>query len=554
MKYRKLYPLILSGLVLGCAEKTPFESIARTSVAKKTTTLRSPAVPDSGSAPRAQPGDTKVKTCSAEFPSTLRKKTKAEIGFALEDLTGYAFFPVQRILASDPGTSTYPSSDGDLSWDKLSVSKQVEFAESVALRLQRDLKFQRLYSPGGVRSPKIFVSLTAQMFLSGQASPELLKELEATFENSGSTEDEKFFTGVRASVFRLILDPMFLYDVPLNNQRTSLSTAKRLASFIWRSIPDKDLLLAAASNKLTKPQDIDLQVERMLADPKALRSFHGFVRDWLSVSALSNTQRSAAAFPEFSPALLHAMERDLLFQMTEVLYNQDKPLSTLMKKIPDTVDVELAPILGFQKTKESGNVKVELPPERTGILTHPAFSTLLSVGDGPNAVKRANYTLERFLCITLPPPPVEGGVFKATSLPVDATTRDKFKVHSDNPSCAACHSMMDGIGLSLERYDALGKHRIKYASGKEIDPSGSFKGAGLDLNFKDVIDFQLKLSTVGASQVNNCFVTNVFENAVRSKLDDSLACAAEEVAKKTAQGGYKTIVKEIVKSPAFWRD
>jgi hypothetical protein len=41
------------------------------------------------------------------------------------------------------------------------------------------------------------------------------------------------------------------------------------------------------------------------------------------------------------------------------------------------------------------------------------------------------------------------------------TTRDRLAVHTSNPSCASCHSLIDPIGLGLEAFDNVGRFRDK---------------------------------------------------------------------------------------------
>jgi hypothetical protein len=41
------------------------------------------------------------------------------------------------------------------------------------------------------------------------------------------------------------------------------------------------------------------------------------------------------------------------------------------------------------------------------------------------------------------------------------TTRDRLAVHTSNPSCASCHSLIDPIGLGLEGFDNVGRFRDK---------------------------------------------------------------------------------------------
>ena len=53
---------------------------------------------------------------------------------------------------------------------------------------------------------------------------------------------------------------------------------------------------------------------------------------------------------------------------------------------------------------------------------------------------------------------------------------DRVKEHLENPDCAACHSMMDPIGLGLENFDGIGRYR-EMEQGKKIDASGNVQVA-----------------------------------------------------------------------------
>jgi hypothetical protein len=58
--------------------------------------------------------------------------------------------------------------------------------------------------------------------------------------------------------------------------------------------------------------------------------------------------------------------------------------------------------------------------------------------------------------------------------------RERLAEHRRNPACAACHKMMDPIGLALENFNAIGRWRL-VDSGAPIDPSGQmYDGTKLD--------------------------------------------------------------------------
>jgi hypothetical protein len=53
------------------------------------------------------------------------------------------------------------------------------------------------------------------------------------------------------------------------------------------------------------------------------------------------------------------------------------------------------------------------------------------------------------------------------------TIRQRMEMHRSQPSCNACHGIMDPIGMSLENFDAMGKWQNKDAeTGTLIDTAG----------------------------------------------------------------------------------
>ena len=87
-----------------------------------------------------------------------------------------------------------------------------------------------------------------------------------------------FTTGVRMVVETALQSPAFLYRVEFGAmpvgaatvvKLTSAEMASRLSYMLWQSMPDDTLRTAVQQDKLTAPEAISAQVDRMLADPKA---------------------------------------------------------------------------------------------------------------------------------------------------------------------------------------------------------------------------------------------------------------------------------------------
>ena len=68
-----------------------------------------------------------------------------------------------------------------------------------------------------------------------------------------------------------------------------LELASRLSFFLWSSIPDDGLLRAAEDGRLGDPGELERQVRRMLADPRAEALTRNFAGQWLQLRNLADT-------------------------------------------------------------------------------------------------------------------------------------------------------------------------------------------------------------------------------------------------------------------------
>jgi hypothetical protein len=92
-----------------------------------------------------------------------------------------------------------------------------------------------------------------------------------------------------------------------------------------------------------------------------------------------------------------------------------------------------------------------------------------------SATLRGKFIRTALLCHAVPPPPADVD----TSLPEPSkqmpTLRDRVAEHLENPVCAACHNILDPMGLGLEQFDGIGKFRLT-ENDEPIDASGVLDG------------------------------------------------------------------------------
>ena len=97
---------------------------------------------------------------------------------------------------------------------------------------------------------------------------------------------------------------------------------------------------------------------------------------------------------------------------------------------------------------------------------------------------RGKWVLENLLGTPPPPPPANVPPLDEAKSAAVLSMRERMEEHRRNPACAACHALMDPVGLSLENFDAIGRWRTLTAGLAPIDATGglpdgtTFDGVG----------------------------------------------------------------------------
>ena len=131
--------------------------------------------------------------------------------------------------------------------------------------------------------------------------------------------DGGFEAGIGLALEGVLSSPHFLIRVESDPDGVAPGTvyrlsdvelASRLSFFLWRSIPDDELLDLAAEGRLSEPATLSEQVRRMLGDRRATRFMDDFVEQWLQVRNLRSHEPDRRLFRGFDPTLRDAMVRE----------------------------------------------------------------------------------------------------------------------------------------------------------------------------------------------------------------------------------------------------
>ena len=103
-----------------------------------------------------------------------------------------------------------------------------------------------------------------------------------------------------------------------------------MSFFLWRSLPDDELIEVAARGQLREDAVLARQVRRMLADRRATRFMNDFVGQWLQVRNIHGQAPDGALFAGFNDTLRKAMVRETeLFFESQV--REDRPIPDLLR-------------------------------------------------------------------------------------------------------------------------------------------------------------------------------------------------------------------------------
>jgi hypothetical protein len=330
---------------------------------------------------------------------------------------------------------------------------------------------------------------------------------EATYSQKGKTFEE----GVAHAMSAVLASPRFLFKLEQAAPHSvssavadvdEYSLASRLSYFIWSTMPDDQLLQLAAKGELRK--NLQAQVVRMLADPRAENLARNFTGQWLQsrdVEGIASNPRQiilrdageeetlrqlrdafragddakakelfakideiAKSKPDLDGDMRKAMRRETEMYFAYVM-RENRPVTEFIDSNYTFLNEDLARMYDIMGVTGDEMRKVTLPSghARGGMLTQGSALLVTSNPDRTSPVKRGLFVLANFLGTPPPPPPANVPALEASETEFkdgkDPTLRDVLKLHREAPMCRSCHNRMDPIGLAFENFNAIGGWR-----------------------------------------------------------------------------------------------
>jgi hypothetical protein len=366
-----------------------------------------------------------------------------------------------------------------------------------------------------------------------------------------------FEKGIETGIRRIISGPEFLFRVETAPagvaegqpyQISDLELASRLAFFLWSTLPDEELINIAAENRLSEPDVLEDQVMRMLADPRAENLTTNFASQWFTLRNLQAIVPDPLTFPDYSDNLRQSsvLETQMLFQS---IIDEDRSVLDIINADYSFINEELAKVYGIPGIIGSRMRRVEIEDEnRRGILGHSSILTLTSLTVRTSLVTRGKWFLTNLVGTPPPEPPPNVDTQLTEVEGVPQSLREQMEMHRADPVCSSCHQLMDTIGIAMENFDGVGRHRT-LDRGVTIDPV-DFLFDGTEItSVADLRNWLVERPEIFASNT----IEKLMQFALTRPLDWYDMPHVRNILRESAQENYKfsDIVMGIVKSVPF---
>lgn len=289
----------------------------------------------------------------------------------------------------------------------------------------------------------------------------------------------------------MLVSPNFLYRSEMGelNGTTGIyeldnyEIATAIAYTIAGTTPDEELLSLAAQSRLKDANTRVTQAVRLAQLQSGKDKLDDFIGRWLlEDDVYSLASKNPVKYDGYNDEVRKAQSEQILKFFRMVMEDTEhSSYHDLFVNDKMMTNKTLSDYYGEGISGSSTFEEVPATDKRYGILTLGAVASKYANSEEAHPFKRGKFVLSRLMCHPMGPPG-NGGDVPAVEDHLGENTRDRYANHVNDPSCAACHNMIDPIGFTWENYDGSGRYRThedhpaEYGGPKPIDASVTLKG------------------------------------------------------------------------------
>jgi hypothetical protein len=331
---------------------------------------------------------------------------------------------------------------------------------------------------------------------------------------------------------------------------TPYEIASSLSYFLTSAPPDDELLAQAAAGALADPAGREAEARRLLRDvPAAQDTVVRLVREWLGIDRIDGTGKDSLVYPAFAeekPKIV-AESRDFV---RAVAFRASGTVSELLGA---RWTVDSGP-LALYRTGGEGPIAGSSLVDRVGILNQAAFLASYANAHESHPVFRGVAVARRVACLPLDSPTSFDIIVVPPVPDPTKTTRERFHVHSQDSLCQLCHSLIDPLGFSFERFDGMGAARSR-ENGRPVD-SAVVVDQRTEIDGRYADSNQLAAALAGSEAARACFARFMFRAGTATGKPAGRVAEAEFLNEwhanpAAAEGNILETLIAFVKRPSF---
>jgi hypothetical protein len=413
------------------------------------------------------------------------------------------FPPDDRSVGYERGTAISKS------WDEATTEAAIETAGYVADHVE-ELSGVDPFNAGSEPTLRKFcMQLVERAFRRPLSDEQQAFYIQRQFE---ATPD--LLTAVKRVVLLTLKSPRFLYR-EIGAANDAYDIASRMSFGMWDTLPDEALLKAARDGQLSTVNEIERQLERMLADLRTRSKLRDFLLGWLKVSQPRDLAKDPTAFPEFTPDVASNLRTSLELSIDDILDGR-ADYQQLLLTHSMYLNGRLAKVYGVDLPEDAPFTQVEFEPERrAGVLSHPYLLASLAYTSASSPIHRGVFVSRSVLGRVLRPPQ-EAVAPLPPEIHAELSTRDRVALQTKPEACQGCHSMINPLGFTMENFDAIGRYRERDRE-NPIDATGSYLTQSGEIQefsgMQDLAEF-----AAASDESQTAFVKQLFHHTVKQPI------------------------------------
>jgi mono/diheme cytochrome c family protein len=429
------------------------------------------------------------------------------------------FLSPQQVPTTMVVSTNFPADDRSIgyergtgvskAWQQATLDAAIAVAEHVEQNLP-ELSGAKGDAPDRVDKLKEFSRRLMQSAFRRPLTPEHECFIEMQFDAAKTVE-----TAVRRVVLFALKSPHFVYpDLHERTPPDSYDVASRLALMLWDSLPDRELLDAAAAGKLQSRDEIVSHARRMLHDQRTKTKLAGFFHHWLDLARAESIAKDPNAFPGFDEAMVADLRTSLMLFIDQVVWSESSDYRELLGADYLLLNHRLAEFYGKGDVRAGFQRVAFDPKERAGVITHPYLMSSLAHAKLTSPIHRGVFLTRNVLGLSLKSPAM-AVVFEDSKFDPSLTMREKITELTRDTSCMGCHAVINPLGFALEQYDAVGRWRTE-DNKKPVNASADLhtdEGETVRLNgARDIAELAARSETG-----QRAFIRHLFHHTVKQE-------------------------------------